>query len=606
MHRKKKRTLKMKLFRGYSLLFILMWIVFAVFIYLYFYAQIRQQVISRQEQVCSTVNEALQNKIDVCDTLAMNILYSRPVRDSFENQISLLEQADQLDDTDLLYLNASRCSEALSNVVGMTEDIAQVNLYDFSGNIIGYGQYNGHFFGNMEKIGWLEPTRMLYGRKFISAPHKMEWIYKNFAWGDETYISLTRAYKNYEYKDIGYVEIVQSCGDFFDYTEDILEEAPELAICMFNSRGECIYPYEDAAGCRELLERYDVQKEADTLRMEINGEKRLVSGRTVPGVRLTILISQPESVIHRTLVDFNKFFFVLVTTFLAMVLLLSLVLANKVTQPLLNLRSAIQDVSLPSLSIAPASRPLTENNEIEEIADVITSFNSMYATLSQTVNELLFAKSEEINLKILAVQAQMNPHFLYNNLTNIAIMAEEEMNPQIIKTCNDIVFMLRYIAVQNTQGVELQQELDYTHRYLNCMKIRYEDDLEIHLDIPDCMRTLIVPKLVLQPLVENSIKYGLTGTPPWTVRVQGSCANHMWRITVTDGGGGFSEEALKRLQDETAEFDRTAQIPKLKLSGMGLLNIYIRMKLLYREDTVFEVKNLPAGGASVTLGGVMT
>ncbi len=609
MHIIKSKTLRMRLFYSYSLLFILMWSVFAAFIYLYFYSQIKQQVIARQKQACFTVEKALLNKINISDSLAMNILYSNLVRNSFEKQIDLHnpESADYLNDGSLLYLNASECSDILSNIVGMSNDIAQVNLYDLSGNMIGYGLYNGMITGDFCESGWLAATRTLNGHKYISAPHQMNWIHAGNVRPDEQYVSLTRAYKNRSYELIGYVEVMQSCHDFFDYVDEILVSEPDISIYIFNSDNDCIYPYTPEGGAEgaayeTFLPSQNLTSQPHTFKTDIQKEAILLTTYSVPSENVTILLSQPESIIYDTLGGFNKFFSVLAAAFLALILLLSFVLSDKVTKPLLDLRSAIQKVDLPSLSIKGTAVSIEDKNNLEEISDVIKAFNTMYETLSRTVNELLFAKSEEINSKILAVQAQMNPHFLYNNLTNISIMAEENMNPQIIKTCQDITFMLRYIAVQNSSGVLLSQETDYTKRYLNCMKIRYEDDLDVRTSIPPSMLDIVVPKLILQPLVENSIKYGLPDSPPWTISIYGENTDSHWKITVCDNGKGFSRDTLNNLHNEMKKFDKTAQIPPLTLSGMGLLNIYIRIKLLYKEKAVFEIKNLPSGGASVTLG----
>lgn len=599
----------MKLFGSYTLLFILMWSVFATFIYLYFYSQIKQQVIARQKQACFTVEKALLNKINVSDSLAMNILYSNLVRSSFEKQISLhnLDSANLLNDGSLLYSNASECSALLSTIVGMNNDIAQVNLYDLSGNMIGYGMYNGMISGDFNASNWGEATRALNGHKHVSPPHQMEWINFGNTPSNEQYVSLTRAYKNRSYELIGYVEVMQSCNDFFDYVDEILVSEPDISVYIFNSDNDCVYPYvresdELQEAYQKLLLSAGLFSQPHTLKADIRKKAALLTAYTIPSENITILLSQPESVIYSTLSGFNKFFFVLAAAFLVLILLLSFALSDKVTKPLLDLRSAIHRIDLPSLSIGGTAAPIEDKNNLEEISDVIKAFNAMYETLSHTVNELLFAKSEEINSKILAVQAQMNPHFLYNNLTNISIMAEENMNPQIVRTCQDITFMLRYIAVQNSNGVLLSQETDYTERYLNCMKIRYEDDLNIQINIPPSMLDIVVPKLILQPLVENSIKYGLPDSPPWIISVHGENTDAHWKITVYDNGKGFSPDTLENLRSEMEKFDKTAQIPPLSLNGMGLLNIYIRIKLLYKENAIFEIRNLPSGGAGVTLG----
>lgn len=602
---KKVITLRLQLFFSYSMLFILAWAVFVVSVYIYFFLQIKRQVIDRQEQICSTTESALLSKISICDTLAMNILYSNLVRSYFEEQITLYHQysTGQLTNEDLLYMNASECSDILSNIVGMTEDIAQVNLYDLSGNVIGYGLCNGKISGDLENVVWLRPTDYLQGHKYLSFPHTMSWMNVDTFYSSGKYISLTRSFKNRSFEQIGYIEIVQDCQDFFEYLDHMILKESDLSIYVFNNNHECIYPYTATDDSRLLSYSDILQSAPEHLSMQTLEEgSQLISVYQSGSEDITIFVAQPTDIIVSAIGGFNKFFSVLAITFLGFLLLLSFALSNRVARPLKKLCTAIQKISLPVLTIQENSLSLPNGNTIKEISDLISSFNNMYDTLSHTAKELLFAKSEEINSKILAVQAQMNPHFLYNNLSNIAIMAEENMNEQIIQTCQDITFMLRYIAVQTSAGVELSREIDYTIRYENCMKIRYENDLIIKIDIPEEMLTFIVPKLILQPLVENSIKYGLSSNPPWTISIVGRILESGWNITVSDDGPGFSQEILSSLSQEIEKFDRTAQIPQLSINGMGLLNIYIRLKLLYKENTYFEIINLANGGASVSLG----
>jgi two-component system, sensor histidine kinase YesM len=229
----------------------------------------------------------------------------------------------------------------------------------------------------------------------------------------------------------------------------------------------------------------------------------------------------------------------------------------------------------------------------------------MNEKLSKSLSELLHAKSEEMNAKLLAIQSQMNPHFLHNNLANISVMAEEGMYEEIVSLCNDVSFMLRYISVESKTGIDLLSEIDYTQKYLNCMKIRYEENLEYNIEIPDIMMNLIVPKLIVQPLVENSIKYGLNTQPPWCITIQGVVNDNKWYIAVYDTGTGFSPTILAQFDhfiDNLKDFGDQAH---LQIGGMGLLNICMRLKLLYKDDAVIILKNLPNGGASVTIGGTI-
>lgn len=140
--------------------------------------------------------------------------------------------------------------------------------------------------------------------------------------------------------------------------------------------------------------------------------------------------------------------------------------------------------------------------------------------------------------------------------------------------------------------------------YLDCMRIRYGNDLRYTVAIPSSMLRLQIPKLCLQLLVENSIKFATSSVrPPWLIHIEGTQTDQQWRISIHDNGNGFSPEKLDELNAQIDSIDKTGLLPSLELHGMGLLNIYIRFKLLYHGQHYFCVENAADGGALVTIGG---
>jgi len=118
------------------------------------------------------------------------------------------------------------------------------------------------------------------------------------------------------------------------------------------------------------------------------------------------------------------------------------------------------------------------------------------------------------------------------------------------------------------------------------------------------MLNLNVPKLIIQPLVENCIKYGLNTEPPWKIRITGRLLSENWVVSVTDSGSGFAPEKLDEIRHKLSNSDiNSTNLPEVSHGGMGLVNIYIRMKLYYGDSTIFDLKNVPEGGAVITIGG---
>ena len=167
--------------------------------------------------------------------------------------------------------------------------------------------------------------------------------------------------------------------------------------------------------------------------------------------------------------------------------------------------------------------------------------------------------------------------------------------------CRNLTKIMRYITNTN-EAVTVKEEIDYINQYLDCMKVRYQSSLNYIINIdPDVMNEKI-PRLLIQPLVENAIKYGIDSEPPWGIAIHGYQKDNGWRIEVMDSGQGFSEEALQMIQDRIKTAQGMLGLPEMQINGMGTLNVYLRWHLYAGDTMIFELNNTEAGHAIVTIG----
>ncbi|MDC7290452.1 histidine kinase [Blautia schinkii] len=275
------------------------------------------------------------------------------------------------------------------------------------------------------------------------------------------------------------------------------------------------------------------------------------------------------------------------------------------TKPLQDLTSSVKQVSISNLSLE-----LDFADYPDEISGLNTAFDKMFQRLRQSMDEIVRIQACEMRANMVALQSQMDPHFLYNTLTVIKAFSREKNNLQINMTCDYLVKMLRYISSYNEHNVSLKQELDHTENYLNLMKIRYEDQFSYTFSIDSNVNTetLMVPRLTLQPLVENCFQHGFkTVAPPWTIHLRFWLEGPQWYVSVTDNGAGFSPDSEQRLLDKIDEFlcHPSESIVSMKIGGMGLVNTVARLKLKYKNQISFKILNPPEGGTSVIIGGVL-
>ena len=136
------------------------------------------------------------------------------------------------------------------------------------------------------------------------------------------------------------------------------------------------------------------------------------------------------------------------------------------------------------------------------------------------------------------------------------------------------------------------------------MMIRYQGDLSYKIQVPEKMYDLEVPKLCVQLLVENAIKFSSTKRPPYQISISGISDKSHYELSICDNGPGFSSESLAMLQDKITEINQTGLLPSLEINGMGILNIYIRYRILHGENIIFRLGNQESGGACITIGDV--
>ena len=123
---------------------------------------------------------------------------------------------------------------------------------------------------------------------------------------------------------------------------------------------------------------------------------------------------------------------------------------------------------------------------------------------------------------------------------------------------------MRYITNTTETTVTLKDELDYVQKYLYCMKVRYQSSLNYSIHVDESLLSQPVPKLIIQPIVENAIRYGSNCAPPWNISITSMVTEGSWQIEVTDSGPGFTEEAKERITANIMKAIQNPGLPELK------------------------------------------
>ena len=276
-------------------------------------------------------------------------------------------------------------------------------------------------------------------------------------------------------------------------------------------------------------------------------------------------------------------------------------ITRRSTEPLRKLTAKIRQVSVdtPSLHLNGLDYP-------DEIYSMNQAFDQMFERIHAFTNEIIAVRTNEMRAHMIALQAQMNPHFLYNMLSVIKIMSQEGNNAQIESACDYLVKMLRYTSTYDRADVTLEEEFTHVSCYLSLMKMRYEDYLSCTVDsVPDQSGApFTLPRLTLLPLLENSFKHGFQGAaPPWNITVSCTYDDTMVQIRVRDNGCGIAEKKKEEIRTGLEELLKNpdSKIASLSFGGTGLINTLARLTLKYKENFHYEIITPPDGGTEIIL-----
>ncbi|CAN7673739.1 histidine kinase [Paenibacillus sp. LjRoot153] len=589
-----KRTIRFVLFQTYSLIIIVVLSLVVVPFYMWSSDLLKKKAVESLDNLSQSMQDKLDLEIRRIDAVSLNILYSNLVKDRF---LKFTEgSGDSIN-------NNKDLADILVAANGPALPVNQINLYDLGGNMFGSGIDNRRTKVNLPNKLWYEEVLANTNGKYITIPEKDDELSLFLSSKDAYSISLVRLFFDANNTPEGIVEVKQDADKLFTNINDYMKHNYGQKVIVYNDIGDIIYPIDPKA--KELISYFTLlqtnsHSAISNIRNSITNEKEIysIAHSEYTGWNIALIVSEQQ--LLGPLNDFTKKIAMVSFAILLLAISLSYLAAKRITKPIARMHATMKSTNLVGIT---SHTHLELNSGLNELDRLQFAFNKMSERLKESMDQLLMSQLQELQAKMLALQSQMNPHFLYNTLTTISIMAEENMNEQIVIMIENLSMMLRYISADNSSLVPLETELAYTEKYLECIKIRHKQNVMYTFEMAENMQNIPVPRLIIQPLVENSLKYSSKLLPPWTIKVRGYQENDHWFVEVTDNGPGFDQRAIAEFNNRIQEIEQTGIIPGLQLDGMGLLNIYLRLKISYSTNMYMQTVNLPDGGAKVIVGG---
>lgn len=594
------KSLHSKLFFRYAALIFPIIVIFMVILYIILGNTLQKNATSELQADCDNISTLLDTQMEQIDELSKRIVSSDPlhsylVRDLYSHDIDS-------------YNNKLAFSTTLFDIIKLSFNHMSLNIADIEGHYIYVG--NNSIFSirdpeSFHEISWFNPTLLAYGKKKILPPHIPE-----LNSSETPVVSLCRAFSPDDTMNQTAVLELQLEYSYLDKKiKNALHNQKEIKhIYVYDSGGTLVYPYEARPPQnlkKRMLElaRSPESAPQSTIYQTRDNASTLFACHASDFTNWTVFVTAEESKIFASFYQFRTL--LITASFLLLILLLFITwqIANKMTIPLKKLEQTAHALTFDNLS----SYELPDyKSTFKELDSLYRSFEQMQQNLQDSLQDAISAHTMAADAKMLALQSQMNPHFLYNTLASISILAEDGENEQAVKMCDSLSVLLRYMSSNSSMDVALWQELEHLRSYIYLIKVKYGERIQFHINMDDSLSPIKVPRLLIQPLVENCIKYALNVDPPWVIHITGYIKDSCWVIQVKDNGSGFPPDFLDSFHKKVLEINWKKPLPELSINGMGILNLYMRLFLKYKQDLIFSLDNLPGNGACVTIGGPLT
>lgn len=419
-----------------------------------------------------------------------------------------------------------------------------------------------------------------YADGYISAPHVMSIFVEEYPW----VVTIIRPAHTGEGER--YIAVDVSCSNISTYISGV----------GIGQRGYCFL--EDMQGNlvyhpQQQLIYSDLKSENTALTASLPDGTH-VEGNTIytvqtldNGIWRIVGVSSFQELITDGLGKIMRITCVAMGFTLIAAVLLSLLLSRVLSKPIHDLILAMR--SFEKTGEGFSYEPVTGVREVENLS---ASFDHMVRKIQKLMATV---RSEEINLRkteLKALQAQINPHFLYNTLDSISWMCEQGKNAEAVLMVNALARLFRISISKGHELIPIRSEVQHAQSYLQIQSVRYKEQFSYHFDVEEGCTEYLCNKITLQPIIENAIYHGINGlVDEGHIEIRVRAEDEDILFTVEDNGVGMEPEQIEEI------FRRK---PDGK-SGIGIKNVNDRLKIWFGEAYGITIESVPDEGTKVTV-----
>lgn len=539
---------------------------------------IYENSVNYSSQIIKQVNYDIDSYMEYLLNISSIVAKSSDVSEYLYNESQTEEQMNEERQRILSQFVTIRDSRNdIYNIAAVANNGRSV-LNDGSDNFTGYI--------NIKNESWYRAALSSSKGIAISSSHVQNAIQESYKW----VITLSRALVNYKtgendgvfFVDLNYSAISELCNNNSLGDKGYIFILDENGNIVYHPKQQLMYGGLMTENIQQIMSsRSDhfLTKGGDKL---YTISKSDITGWTVVGAVYTSELMKNNK-------QAQMLYFLVAAVLLLGVTVISSIISREITKPIRQLRDSMSLVEKGRFD--KANVDVTAENEVGSLGK---SFNVMTERIHTLMEQNVYEQKQKRKSELKALQAQINPHFLYNTLDSIIWMSEAGKNEEVVLMTSALAKLLRQSISNDKEEVSVGEEMDYVRSYLTIQKMRYKDKLEYSIEMSPEINHVRIIKLALQPIVENAIYHGLKyKETKGNISIDGYKLGRKAYITIADDGVGMDEETLAHIFDEKQQEHKT--------NGVGVPNVQKRLQLYYGEEYGISYISRKGAGTVATI-----
>ncbi|GGD82723.1 cache domain-containing sensor histidine kinase [Paenibacillus nasutitermitis] len=310
-----------------------------------------------------------------------------------------------------------------------------------------------------------------------------------------------------------------------------------------------------------------------------------------PATGISVTVHVPTNRLYKQLDHYKNLSFLITLLVLVIIIPASIWISYQITKPIQRLFYNMKHVE------EGFYHPILETNRSDELGTLTRHYNQMIGKIKHLIEDVLSAEIKHNEARFLALQNQINPHWLNNTLESIRMEAQLNNSPGVAKMIQTLGRLFQLGLNKSNRTNLIRDEIEYIQTYIALQNIRFDNRFHLYTELDEQLLDVHIPKMIFQPLIENSIIHGfLKHDRDYSIFIEGSCEEELFSISIRDNGEGMTEEKLAQLQKRL--YSRGAEVEES--DSLGLRNIIERLQLHYGDDLIVSMNSFPGEGTVIS------